>query len=124
MNEFLIKLKEQLLAIVEEIDNYSSPSGDLIFIKKEDFRWISHLGRLNSNIHIFEYKDGMKFLVSDNLTIYKNLMKGTLDEIILQKKENATEGSDGHLINYELEGFHHKTLRKLYKEPKADGSLD
>ena len=60
---------------------------------------------------------------ANDYKVFNDLTKDTLDELVLQKRDKVWE-SDGYQINYELEDSHRKTLRKLYQEPKADGSLD
>ena len=115
MKDLIIKLRQQLVSMIEEIDNYNIPLDDTIFIQKEDLKWIKYLGKLNSYLHKFEYKGEVKFNLGVSssypleLDCYKKLMDGTLELIILNKKEN----SDGSSY-YVLEDPIKTKLRNLY----------
>jgi hypothetical protein len=115
MKDLIIKLRQQLVSMIEEIDNYNIPLDATIFIKKEDLKWIKYLGKLNSYRHEFEYKNGIKFNlgVSPSYPLeqdcYKKLIDGSLELIILNKKEN----SDGSSY-YVLEDPIKTKLRNLY----------
>ncbi|MGZ9676405.1 hypothetical protein [Flavobacterium sp. GNP001] len=119
MKDLLIKLRRQLAAMIEEIDNYNIPSDDTIFIKKEDLKWIKYLGKLNSYINVFEYKQEVIFTLRVSSSypydyeIYNKLMDGTLEILILNKREEEYVDS-GHLINYTLEDKKNTILRDLY----------
>lgn len=125
MNDLLSKLRQQLISMIEEIDNFKADSGDTLILKKEDFKALKYLGKLNSYIHLFEYKEGMKFILRQgdsypyDLKTYKKLMDGTLEVLILTKCEKEYISS-GHSINYELEDIHKTILRNLYKTAEEE----
>jgi hypothetical protein len=119
MNDLILKLRQQLISMIEEIDNFKTASENTLIIKKADFKSINYLGKLNSYIHLFEYKNGAKFILRQgasypyDLETYQKLMNGTLEILILTKRENEYISS-GHSINYELEDKHKTILRNLY----------
>ena len=118
MKDLILNLRNQLVSMIEEIDNYNIPLDDTIFIKKEDLKWIEYKGNKgtkNNPRHEFEYKNDVKFSLNPvsyyplELDCYKKLMDGTLELLILNKKEN----SDGSLY-YVLEDPIKTKLRNLY----------
>lgn len=115
MKDLIIKLRQQLVQIIEEIDSYDIPDDGTIFIQKEDLKWIQYLGKSNSYIHQFEYKNEVKFNLRASSSYpldfetYKDLLAGTLELIILNKKES----SDGSSY-YVLEDPIKTKLRNLY----------
>ena len=127
MDEFLPKLRQQLISMVEEIDTYLKIDDEKdIIIKKEDFNEIKHL-TYHVYDQLFEYKNGVKFSLSmrDSYPyekeVYKKLMDGTLESLILNKR---SEGSEivGHFINYKVEDKIKTNLRNLY--PKPDKKIE
>jgi hypothetical protein len=119
MNDLIIKLRQQLVSMIEEIDNYNIPKDDTLFIKKEDLKWIKYLGKLNSYINVFEYKQEAVFTLRVSSSypydyeVYNKLMDGTLEILILNKREEEYQDS-GHRINYNLEEKNNTILRNLY----------
>lgn len=130
MNDLLIKLRQQLVSMIEEIDSYKIPHDDVIIIKKEDFKAINYLGKLNSYLHAFEYKNGVKFTLGesssypDELETYKKLSDGTLDILILNKRFEAFKSRSGHEINYNLENKIKTNLRNLYNPLEEQSEED
>jgi len=48
MNDLIIKLRQQLVSMIEEIDNYNIPIDDTtLFITKEDLKWIRYVAKPN-----------------------------------------------------------------------------
>jgi hypothetical protein len=127
MKDLIIKLRQQLVSMIEEIDNYNIPLDDTIFIKKEDLKWIKYLGKLNSYINVFEYKQEVIFTLRVSTSypydyeVYNKLMDGTLEILILNKREEEYLDS-GHLINYTLEDKKNTILRDLYNTEKQTQS--
>ena len=125
MNDLLFKLRQQLISMIEEIDNFKTDSEDTLILKKEDFKSLNYLGKLNSYVHVFEYKNGVKFTLSEStsyphdLGTYRKLMNGSLELLILNKREKEFLSS-GHTINYELENINQTVLRNLYFPPVLD----
>jgi hypothetical protein len=119
MNDLLLKLRQQLTSMIEEIDSFNNHNEDTIFIKKEDFKSISFLGNSTVHSYIFEYQNGVKFILDAakknpyHHETYTKLMNGTLELLILNKldKEHI---SKGHTINYKLEVLNKTLLRNLY----------
>ena len=120
MTDLIIKLRQQLVSMIEEIDNYNILLDDTIFIKKEDLKWIKYLGKSNSYIHEFEFKNKVKFSlrVSSSypldLDCYNKLMNGTLELIILNKFPNEVADSEALTVFYKLEDPIKTKLRNLY----------
>ena len=56
INEFLTELKRQLSSMMEIIDNYKMPIEDVIIISKDDLTDLKYIKKLNSYLHLFEYK--------------------------------------------------------------------
>jgi len=125
MSDLLIKLRQQLVSMIEEIDSYNLPLNETIFIRKDDLKWIKYLGKLNSYIYVFEYKNEVKFTLrvsssySYELAKYKELMEGTLEILILKKRNKEYEHSR-FSINYDLEEPENTKLRNLYNSPKGE----
>lgn len=127
MNDLLLKFRQQLISMIEEIDNYKADIEDTLILKREDFKSLNYLGKLNSYIHVFEYKNGVKFTLRNSSTYshdfetYRKLMNGTLEFLILNKKEKEYTSS-GYTINYELENKNKTVLRNLYFPPEPDNN--
>lgn len=74
---------------------------------------------LNSYVHLFEYKRGIKFTLSVSqsylyhLKVLQGLTNRSLDNIILNKIDDV-KLSNRHIRNYSLEPKLHTTLRNLY----------
>ena len=118
MKDLILNIRNQLVSIIEEIDNYNIPLDDTIFINKEDMKWIEFIGKngtKNNPIYEFEYKNGVKFSLRNDpyftleYEFYNKLMDGTLELIILNKKVS----SDGSSF-YVLEDPIKTKLRNLY----------
>jgi len=124
MNDLLKSLREHLTAMIEEIDNYTHADSDNIIIYKKDFKFIKYNGKLNSYIHVFEYKEDIKFTLRLSssypyeLKIYKDITNGTLDFLILNKIKGYSDGSQ--VINYSLEPVINTKLRNLYSPLKQE----
>jgi hypothetical protein len=43
MKDLILNLRNQLVSMIEEIDNYSIPLDDTIFIKKEDLKRVKYI---------------------------------------------------------------------------------
>lgn len=120
MKDLIIKLRQQLVSMIEEIDNYNIPLDDTIFIKKEDLKWIKYLGVINSFVYEFEYKNEVKFIlrVSNQFPLdvdcYNKLMNGTLELIILNKLSHKVADSGEQIVKYVLENPIKTKLRNLY----------
>ena len=127
MNDLLLKLREQLLAIVEEIDNFNISLDDTISIRKEDFKWLKFLDNSNS-ANIFEYKEDIKFILhTDDYnpyenSIYNQLMNGTLEVLILEKRKGSgityKINNKSIQVNYKVQEQQNTLLRNLYSTPK------
>lgn len=122
MSDLLIKLRQQLVSMIEEIDNCKIALDDTIIIRREDFKSIKFLFYIGNNVNsnLFEYKNGVKFILGSekdfkgyNNETYNKLMDGTLEVLILNKR-NSVLNSLGYSINYELEPKKKTTLRNLY----------
>ncbi len=125
MDNLLKTLKEHLVVMVEEIDNYTHANSGDIIIKKEDFKYLNHLELNNNYGHVFEYKSGIKFTLFSNSqtslyksVIYSALMDGSLEVLILNKRDDFEVGK--HVINYSLETEIKTNLRNLYRPIKED----
>ena len=92
MNPLLKNLREHLSAMIEEIDAYTHYEEHDIIIRSKEFKHLRHLGKLNSYLHVFEYKAGIKFILrvspsyNYDYKIYQGLMHGALDMLILNKR--------------------------------------
>lgn len=119
MEDLLKKLKEHLSAMIEEIDNYIPNNLEDIIIKKQDFKHLHHLRISQNNGHLFEYKDGIKFVLYNSYPndyhqeVYSAIMDGSLEVLILNKRDDYEK--DGHIINYVLETRIKTNLRNLYR---------
>ena len=126
MNDLIIKLRQQLTSMIEEIDNYKIESIDTIIIKKADFKSIKKIGEISSSAHVFEYLNGVKFILLDykkspyNWETYNKFMNGTLEVLILNMRDKIFN-TKGYSINYELED-ENKTFRRNFKLPIEEGN--
>lgn len=89
-----------------------------IIITKSDLRHLKWLRKTNSYIHLFEYKNSVRFKLASSgdsygyqVNFYNNIMNGTIDRIILNKIEG---NSDADGVNYKLEEWQKTRLRDLY----------
>lgn len=121
MNEILTELKKQLSSMIEIIDNYKMPIEDAIIISKDDLTDLKYIKKLNSYLHLFEYKKSIRFQLPDSgnsyqyeVSHYKKIMDGSIERIILNKIESSNEDSE---TNYKLEDWHKTKLRDLYSNP-------
>lgn len=130
MKDLIIKLRQQLVSMVEEIDNYIIPLNDTIFIKKEDLKWIKYLGKLNSYLHEFEYKNEVRFKLGNSSTypleqtVFLKLINGTLESIILNKFSYKAHDSEEQIIYYKLEDPIKTKLRNLYNPQDEESEED
>ena len=128
MNEFLIKLRKQLVAILEEIDKFNVPLDHTISIKKVDFKSIKFLGSPNDSFLVYEYKKDINFGLSIayspyHKAIYNQLMNGTLEELNLEQNPISDKfisiGMNKVLLNYRLEDEQNTIIRNLYNSPST-----
>lgn len=89
-----------------------------IIITKSDLSHLKWLRKTNSYIHLFEYKNSIRFKLASSgesyqyqVNFYNNIMNGTIDRIILNKIERDDDPDE---VNYKLEEWHKTRLRDLY----------
>lgn len=99
------------------MDNLVVKHEDVIVIKKEDFANLRWVKKINSYVHLFEYKNSIRFTLPESgnsyryqVSFYNKIMDGTIEEIILNKIENKSDSE----VNYKLEDWHKTKLRELY----------
>ena len=63
MNDVLLKLREQLISMIDVIDNYIPSQEDVIFINKEDMKHLKWVKKSDFDRNLFEYKKTIKFTV-------------------------------------------------------------
>jgi hypothetical protein len=122
MNNLLIKLREQLVSIIETIDTHMPKLDDVIIISKGDMKDVKWIKKNDYDRNLFEYKGCIRFTLSskggggnlsDQKIIYDKIMDGTIERIVLEKLRAETDMS-GILINYRVEDWQKTKLRDNY----------
>tara|TARA_R110001592_G_scaffold295677_2_gene565926 strand:+ start:1279 stop:1620 length:342 start_codon:yes stop_codon:yes gene_type:complete len=111
--------------MIEEIDNYTHEDHDNVVIDKNNF---THVDCIDSeeNKKIFKFKDEIIFILDINSyhsastsfyekDIYKKLLDGTLDMLILNKLDEPIL-LDSYRVNYKIESYENYSLRRTYKK--------
>jgi len=125
MNDVLLKLREQLISMIDVIDNYIPSQEDVIFINKEDMKHLKWVKKSDFDRNLFEYKKTIKFTLTTNShgswdyqrLVYNQIMKGSIEKIVLVRLTTEThiETHMGDIpINYKLEEWEQTKLRDLY----------
>lgn len=124
MNETLNQLRMHLNSMLEIIDKYKEPVDEVVIIRKNDMAELKHLRKINSYLHIFEFRKSIRFYLPDSgnsyqyeASFYKKIFDGTIERIILNKLENSNENSE---VNYKLEEWHKTKLRDLYSTDQSN----
>ena len=91
MTEKLSEINKQLETLTALINEYQeSFLQERVIITKDDFHKIDHLGNIYEK-RFFNYRNGMVFILYGNSdtysgNIYKKLMSGELEQLILNRK--------------------------------------
>lgn len=117
MEEIVLQLRNKLDEIGKILDNLSVKHDEVIIIKNEDFAYLKWVKKMNSYVHLFEYKNSIRFTLPDSgnsyryqVNFYNKIMDGSIKEIILNKMDNDSDSE----VNYKLEDWHKTKLRELY----------
>ena len=120
MNERLLEIQKQLELLSSLIKEFLYTSEkERIVIEKEDFKYIRHIGKLNSYLHVFEYLNDIVFPLANSSSYpydfmhYSKLMSGELERIVLIKADHGNK-IDGKAVNYKLEPLEKTRLFDLY----------
>jgi hypothetical protein len=119
MNNLLIKLREQLVLLIETIDTHMPKLDDVIIISKADMKDVKWIKKNDYDRNLFEYQGCIRFTLSskggggnlsDQKIIYDKIMDGTIERIVLEKLRAETDMS-GIIINYRVEDWQKTKLR-------------
>ena len=85
MEEIVKQLRNKLDEIGKILDNLEVRHDDVIFIRKEDFSNLKWVKKINSYLHLFEYKNSVRFTLPDSgnsyhyqVSFYNKIMDGTI----------------------------------------------
>ena len=130
MLEQLKEIKEKLNLLIEQVEKLeNSIHGEEIIIEKKDFKFLNRLGFRGaySTYHVFQFTEGVVFEIvgkdSTGLTddakyeysIFKALLDGKLERIILLKRKKDLQTKEGFLITHEVENEVDTKLRDNYR---------
>jgi hypothetical protein len=127
MLEKLKEIKEKLNSLIQEVENLESAiQVEEIIIQKKDFKLLKRLGDRDA-LQVFQFTDGVVFQVlgKDNTShidywkytysIFKALLDGKLERIILLKRKKELQTKEGYLITHEIENEVDTKLRDNYR---------
>lgn len=127
MLEQLKEIKEKLNLLIEQVEQLeNSIHGEEIIIEKKDFKLLKRLGDRDA-LQVFQFTDGVVFQVlgKDNTShidywkytysIFKALLDGKLERIILLKRKKELQTKEGYLITHEVENEVDTKLRDNYR---------
>lgn len=121
----LKEIRDRLNLLVQEVERLESflSQGELI-IEKNDFKYLKEKGKLNSYRHVFEFLNGVFFELPDTpgssntysyeFSIYKGLLSGDLEKLVLLKLEKEYT-HEGFLITHKVEDRVNAKLREKYR---------
>jgi hypothetical protein len=127
MLEQLKEIKEKLNLLIEQVEHLeNSIHEEEIIIEKKDFKLLKRLGNRDA-FQVFQFTEGVIFQIlgkdatglSDHYiyqySIFKALLEGKLERIILLKRKTTLQTKEGDLITHEIENEVDTKLRDNYR---------
>jgi hypothetical protein len=127
MLEQLKEIKEKLSQLIQEVERLENAvHGEEIIIERKDFDKLKRIGD-RGVMQIFQFFDGPVFELngqegsqSDHyryeFSIFKALLEGKLDRIILLKRNNEIKTKEGYTITHDIEKEVDTKLRDAYRK--------
>lgn len=127
MLEKLKEIKEKLNLLIQEVEQLeNSIHGEEIIIEKKDFKFLKRIGKRGS-LQVFQFFEKVVFeLAGDDkinyaghskyeFSIFKALLEGSLDRIILIKISEEVKTKEGFILTHKLEEEVDTKLRDAYR---------
>jgi hypothetical protein len=128
MVEKLKEIKEKLNLLIQEVEQLeNSIHGEEIILERKDFKFLKRIGERGS-FQVFQFFEDVVFDLAgeDNpnyvschykyqYSIFKALIEGNLDRIILIKRKEKLQTKDGFLITHDVEKEVDTKLRDNYR---------
>ena len=127
MLEQLKEIKEKLNLLIQEVENLeNSILGEEIIIERKDFDKLKRVGTRGEWWQVFQFFNGAVFELNGEYgssmeiykyeySIFKALIEGNLERIILIKRKEEIKTKEGFIITYVLEQEVDTKLRDTYR---------
>jgi hypothetical protein len=126
MLEQLKEIKEKLNLLIQEVENLeNSIHGEEIIIERKDFDKLKRVGT-RGKWQVFQFFNGAVFELNGEdggsmeiykyeYSIFKALIEGNLERIILIKRKEEIKTKEGFIITYDLEQEVDTKIRDAYR---------
>jgi len=126
MLEQLKEIKEKLNELIQEVERLeNSIHGEEIILEKKDFDKLKRIGT-RGKWQVFQFFNGPVFELKSEtgnehdyyryeFSIYRALLEGSLDRIILLKRNTEFKTNEGYIITHDIEKEVDTKLRDTYR---------